>query len=200
MAFLLLTFRNSSLPMVNSMTLRRGSLQKSNPNTGVLKSNESVIQNPLNTNVVMEQLDSIQSGKPVCYPGVLNIVSSSGFMALYNIKLSWKDFSNSCSQITHQSHTIRYSLTVVLYMNKSLNLKLNEMSKSITGLAMTEVQHSVLSFCYYCLCFPSKPEGEMYEMVLFFIMQLQEVVVGKVFTFSVSNCLHGTGKEHRIPR
>ncbi|XP_004949688.2 transcription factor TFIIIB component B'' homolog isoform X3 [Gallus gallus] len=53
--------RNSSLPMVNSMTLRRGSLQKSNPNTGVLKSNESVIQNPLNTNVVMEQLDSIQS-------------------------------------------------------------------------------------------------------------------------------------------
>ncbi|XP_031460644.1 transcription factor TFIIIB component B'' homolog isoform X2 [Phasianus colchicus] len=52
---------NNSLPMVNSMRLRRGSLQKSNPNTGVLKSNESVIQKPLNTNIVMEQLDSIQS-------------------------------------------------------------------------------------------------------------------------------------------
>ncbi|XP_052557385.1 transcription factor TFIIIB component B'' homolog isoform X2 [Tympanuchus pallidicinctus] len=50
---------NNSLPMVNSMRLRRGSLQKSN--TGVLKSNESIIQKPLNTNVVMEQLDSIQS-------------------------------------------------------------------------------------------------------------------------------------------
>ncbi|POI30627.1 hypothetical protein CIB84_005623, partial [Bambusicola thoracicus] len=53
--------RNSSLPMVNSMTLRRGILQKSNPKTGVLRSNESVIQKPLNTNVVMEQLDSVQS-------------------------------------------------------------------------------------------------------------------------------------------
>lgn len=74
MAFLLLTFSNNSLPMVNSMRLRRGSLQKSNPNTEVLRSNESVIQKPLNTNVVMEQLDSIQSGKPVSYPGVLKIV------------------------------------------------------------------------------------------------------------------------------
>lgn len=85
MAFLLLTFSNNSLPMVNSMRLRRGSLQKSN--TGVLKPNESIIQKPLNTNVVMEQLDSIQSGKPVFYPGVLKIVISSGFMALNNIKL-----------------------------------------------------------------------------------------------------------------
>ncbi|XP_021236302.1 transcription factor TFIIIB component B'' homolog [Numida meleagris] len=47
---------NSSLPIVSSMRPKRCELQESNPNTGVLKSNESVIQKPLNTNVVTEQL------------------------------------------------------------------------------------------------------------------------------------------------
>lgn len=40
----------------------------------------------------------------------------------------------------------------------------------------------------------------MCRIVLFFVMQLQKVVVCKVFTFSVPNYLFGTGKEHRISR
>ncbi|XP_015705455.1 transcription factor TFIIIB component B'' homolog isoform X2 [Coturnix japonica] len=53
------TDASGSLPLVNSERPR--SPQKSDPNSGVLKSNESVIQKPLSMNVVMEQLNSVQS-------------------------------------------------------------------------------------------------------------------------------------------
>ncbi|NXL91385.1 BDP1 factor, partial [Alectura lathami] len=52
---------DSSLPMVSSVRLRRGRLLNPKPDFGVLKPNENVIQKPLNTNVVMEQVDQIQS-------------------------------------------------------------------------------------------------------------------------------------------
>ncbi|NXC39687.1 BDP1 factor, partial [Penelope pileata] len=51
----------SSLSVVSSVRLERGRLLKPKPNFGVLKSNENVIQKPLNTTVVMEQLDQVQS-------------------------------------------------------------------------------------------------------------------------------------------
>ncbi|KAM9168013.1 transcription factor TFIIIB component B'' homolog isoform 7-T7 [Mergus octosetaceus] len=51
---------NSPLPMVNQR-LRRGRLLKPQPNLGVLRSNENILQEPLNTNVVVEQLDQVQS-------------------------------------------------------------------------------------------------------------------------------------------
>lgn len=69
MAFLF-TCSNSPLPMVNQR-LRRSRLLKPQPNLGVLRSNENILQEPLNTNVVVEQLDQVQSGKPVSYPRVL---------------------------------------------------------------------------------------------------------------------------------
>lgn len=56
--------------MVNQR-LRRSRLLKPQPNLGVLRSNENILQEPLNTNVVVEQLDQVQSGKPVSYPRVL---------------------------------------------------------------------------------------------------------------------------------
>uniref|UniRef100_A0A8B9DUU2 B double prime 1, subunit of RNA polymerase III transcription initiation factor IIIB n=1 Tax=Anser cygnoides TaxID=8845 RepID=A0A8B9DUU2_ANSCY len=51
---------NSSLPVVNRK-LRRGRLPKPQPNFGVLRSNENILQKQLNTNVVVEQLDQVQS-------------------------------------------------------------------------------------------------------------------------------------------
>ncbi|XP_035165086.1 transcription factor TFIIIB component B'' homolog isoform X4 [Oxyura jamaicensis] len=52
---------NSSLPMVNNRRLRRGRLLKPQPNFGVLRSDENIPQKPLNANVVVEQLDQVQS-------------------------------------------------------------------------------------------------------------------------------------------
>ncbi|XP_068523634.1 transcription factor TFIIIB component B'' homolog isoform X2 [Anas acuta] len=51
---------NSPLPMVNQR-LRRDRLLKPQSNLGVLRSNENILQEPLNTNVVVEQLDQVQS-------------------------------------------------------------------------------------------------------------------------------------------
>lgn len=56
--------------MVNQR-LRRDRLLKPQSNLGVLRSNENILQEPLNTNVVVEQLDQVQSGKPISYPRVL---------------------------------------------------------------------------------------------------------------------------------
>lgn len=69
MAFLF-NCSNSPLSMVNQR-LRRDRLLKPQSNLGVLRSNENILQEPLNTNVVVEQLDQIQSGKPISYPRVL---------------------------------------------------------------------------------------------------------------------------------
>ncbi|KAM6289373.1 transcription factor TFIIIB component B'' homolog [Aegotheles albertisi] len=49
----------SSLPMVNSMRLT--TVLKPEPDFGVLRSNEIVIQQPLNTNILVEQLEQVQS-------------------------------------------------------------------------------------------------------------------------------------------
>ncbi|XP_075597255.1 transcription factor TFIIIB component B'' homolog isoform X2 [Balearica regulorum gibbericeps] len=51
----------SSLPMVNSMRLTGGRLLKPEPHFGVLRSNENIIQKSLNTNVLVEQLEQVQS-------------------------------------------------------------------------------------------------------------------------------------------
>ncbi|KAM6034928.1 transcription factor TFIIIB component B'' homolog isoform 2-T2 [Theristicus caerulescens] len=51
---------DSSFPMVNSVTLARGSL-KPEPDFGVLRSSENIIQKSLNTNVLVEQLEQVQS-------------------------------------------------------------------------------------------------------------------------------------------
>ncbi|XP_054665457.1 transcription factor TFIIIB component B'' homolog isoform X2 [Grus americana] len=51
----------SSLPVVNSMTLTGGRLLKPEPDVGVLRSNENIIQKSLNTNVLVEQLEQVQS-------------------------------------------------------------------------------------------------------------------------------------------
>ncbi|KAM6187079.1 transcription factor TFIIIB component B'' homolog isoform 2-T2 [Sarcoramphus papa] len=52
---------DSSMPMVNSMRLTRGRLLKPEPAFGVLRSNESIIQKSLNTNVLVEQLEQVHS-------------------------------------------------------------------------------------------------------------------------------------------
>lgn len=88
MAIFLFTCSDSSLPTANSMRLTRGRLLKPEPDFGVLRSNENIIQKSLNTNVLVEQLEQVQSGKPVSYPSVLKMVSSDGFTSLYEIKLS----------------------------------------------------------------------------------------------------------------
>jgi len=88
MAFFLFACSDSSLSTVNSVRLTRGSLLKPETDFEVLRSNESIIQKPLNTNVLVEQLEQVQSGKPVSYPRVLKMVSSDGYVSLYEIKLS----------------------------------------------------------------------------------------------------------------
>ncbi|XP_074994080.1 transcription factor TFIIIB component B'' homolog isoform X11 [Calonectris borealis] len=52
---------DSSLPTVNSMRLTRGELLKPEPDFGVLRSNENIIQKSLNTNALVEQLEQVQS-------------------------------------------------------------------------------------------------------------------------------------------
>ncbi|XP_075303413.1 transcription factor TFIIIB component B'' homolog isoform X4 [Opisthocomus hoazin] len=52
---------DSSLSTVNSVRLTRGSLLKPETDFEVLRSNESIIQKPLNTNVLVEQLEQVQS-------------------------------------------------------------------------------------------------------------------------------------------
>ncbi|NXI70244.1 BDP1 factor, partial [Anseranas semipalmata] len=52
---------DSSLPVVNSMRLRRGGLLKPQPNLGVLRPDENILQKSSNANVVVEQLDQVQS-------------------------------------------------------------------------------------------------------------------------------------------
>ncbi|NXH73882.1 BDP1 factor, partial [Hydrobates tethys] len=52
---------DSSLPMVNSMRLTRGRLLKPEPDFRVLRPNENIIQKSLNTNVLVEQLEQVQS-------------------------------------------------------------------------------------------------------------------------------------------
>ncbi|NXT28319.1 BDP1 factor, partial [Syrrhaptes paradoxus] len=50
---------DSSLPMVNSMRLTTGRLLKPEPDFGVLRSHENIIQKSLNTNVLVEQLEQV---------------------------------------------------------------------------------------------------------------------------------------------
>ncbi|XP_055554932.1 transcription factor TFIIIB component B'' homolog isoform X3 [Falco cherrug] len=52
---------DSSLPMVNSMRLTKDGHLKLEPAFGVLRSDENVIQKPFNTNVLVEQLEQVQS-------------------------------------------------------------------------------------------------------------------------------------------
>uniref|UniRef100_A0A663F4L5 BDP1 factor n=2 Tax=Aquila chrysaetos chrysaetos TaxID=223781 RepID=A0A663F4L5_AQUCH len=52
---------DSSLPTVNSMRLTRGRLLKPEPAFGVLRSNENIMQESLNTNVPVEQLEQVES-------------------------------------------------------------------------------------------------------------------------------------------
>ncbi|XP_074876805.1 transcription factor TFIIIB component B'' homolog isoform X4 [Buteo buteo] len=52
---------DSSLPTVNSVRLTRGRLLKPEPAFGVLRSNENIIQESLNTNVPVEQLEQVES-------------------------------------------------------------------------------------------------------------------------------------------
>ncbi|XP_030325835.1 transcription factor TFIIIB component B'' homolog isoform X2 [Strigops habroptila] len=51
----------SSLPTVNSVRLTQGRLLEPEPAFGVLRSNENISQKSLNTNVLVEQLEQIQS-------------------------------------------------------------------------------------------------------------------------------------------
>lgn len=44
------------------------------PTSGVLRSNKDIMQEILNTNVLVEQLEQIQTGKPVSYLGALKMV------------------------------------------------------------------------------------------------------------------------------
>ncbi|XP_009992740.1 PREDICTED: transcription factor TFIIIB component B'' homolog [Chaetura pelagica] len=53
--------RCSSLPVVNSMRLTQGRLLEPEPGFGVLQSNETVVQESLDTNVHVEQLEQVQS-------------------------------------------------------------------------------------------------------------------------------------------
>ncbi|KAM9262983.1 transcription factor TFIIIB component B'' homolog isoform 3-T3 [Morus bassanus] len=52
---------DSCLPIVNSMRLTRGRLLKPEPDFGVLWSNENIMQKSFNANVLMEQLEQVQS-------------------------------------------------------------------------------------------------------------------------------------------
>ncbi|XP_049650985.1 transcription factor TFIIIB component B'' homolog isoform X13 [Accipiter gentilis] len=52
---------DSSFPTVNSMRLTRGRHLKPEPAFGVLRSNENIIQESLNTNVPVEQIEQVES-------------------------------------------------------------------------------------------------------------------------------------------
>ncbi|XP_062455759.1 transcription factor TFIIIB component B'' homolog isoform X2 [Rhea pennata] len=52
---------DSSVPMVNSTRLTRGRLLKSEPGFGVLRSNKNTMQKPVNTNVLVEEVEEVQS-------------------------------------------------------------------------------------------------------------------------------------------
>ncbi|XP_068780502.1 transcription factor TFIIIB component B'' homolog isoform X3 [Struthio camelus] len=55
------TSSDSSMPMVNSLRLTRGRLLKPEPDFGVLRSNKNIIQKPVNANVLVEELEQVQS-------------------------------------------------------------------------------------------------------------------------------------------
>ncbi|NXN67036.1 BDP1 factor, partial [Himantopus himantopus] len=52
---------DSSLPTVNATRLTRGRILKPETDFGVLRSNENIVQKSLNTNVLVEQLEQVQS-------------------------------------------------------------------------------------------------------------------------------------------
>ncbi|KAM6230581.1 transcription factor TFIIIB component B'' homolog [Porphyrio hochstetteri] len=56
---------DGSLPVVDRMRLAEGRLLKPEPDFGVLKSNENIIQNSLNTDILVEQLEQGQSESTV---------------------------------------------------------------------------------------------------------------------------------------
>lgn len=60
--------RDSALPAVNSVRLTGGRHLRPEPACGVLRSNENIIQESSNTNVLVEQLEQVQSGKPIFLP------------------------------------------------------------------------------------------------------------------------------------
>lgn len=70
------------------MRLTSSRLPRPEPDLGVLRSNENIIQKSLNTNIFVEQPEQVQSGKPVSYPRVLKMVYSDVFTSLYEMKLS----------------------------------------------------------------------------------------------------------------
>lgn len=82
MAFFLFTCSDSSLPAVSSVRLTRSGLLDPEPAFGVLTSNDNIIQKSLTTNILVEQPEQIQSGKPTFYPGVNNFVVCL-FMCIY---------------------------------------------------------------------------------------------------------------------
>ncbi|XP_067172521.1 transcription factor TFIIIB component B'' homolog isoform X2 [Apteryx mantelli] len=52
---------DSSVPLVNSIRLTRGRLLKPEPDFRELRSNKNVIQKPVNTNILVEELEQVQS-------------------------------------------------------------------------------------------------------------------------------------------
>lgn len=88
MAFLVFPCSDSSLPTVNSMRPTSSRLLRPEPDLGVLRSNENIIQKTFNTDILVEQPEQVQSGKPVSYPRVLKMAYSDVFTSLYEMKLS----------------------------------------------------------------------------------------------------------------
>lgn len=88
MVFFVFTRSDSTLPTVDSVRLTGGRHLRPEPPSVVLRSDENIIQDSFNTNVLVEQLEQVQSGKPISYPRVLKMASSDGFTSLYEMKLS----------------------------------------------------------------------------------------------------------------
>lgn len=60
--------------MVNSVRLTGGGHLEPEPTSAILRSSENIMQEIVNANILVEQLEQIQSGKPVSYPRALKMV------------------------------------------------------------------------------------------------------------------------------
>lgn len=87
--FFAFTCSGSSLPVVNRIRLTGDGHLEPEPTSGILTSNENIMQEILNPNLLVEQLEQIQTGKPVSYPRVLKQLFSR-FTSIHEMKQSWK--------------------------------------------------------------------------------------------------------------
>lgn len=73
--------------MVNSRRLTGGGHLEPEPTSGISRSNENLIEEILNSNLLVEQLEQIQTGKPVSYPRALKWLFDR-FTSIHEIKQS----------------------------------------------------------------------------------------------------------------